>query len=71
MSQVRSWFDRACPERTVHPFESLRANGESKGSPRTEKGTFKINYLAVRPEALEGGTANYDTVSKEGVEFPP
>ncbi|OGP75803.1 MAG: hypothetical protein A2V86_08285 [Deltaproteobacteria bacterium RBG_16_49_23] len=27
VSQVRSWFDRACPERTVRPFESLKANG--------------------------------------------
>jgi 16S rRNA (uracil1498-N3)-methyltransferase len=37
-----------------------------KGSARTEKGTFKINYLAVRPERVEGGTANNDTVSKGG-----
>ena len=47
------------------PSRPLRANGESKGSPRTEKGTFKINYLAVRPERVEGGTANPYTVSKE------
>jgi hypothetical protein len=31
----RSCFDKACPERTVRPFESLRANGESEGSART------------------------------------
>ena len=48
------------------PSRPLRANGESTGSPRTEKGTFKINYLAVRPERVEGGTANNDIVSKGG-----
>jgi len=63
VSQVRSWFDKACPERTVRPFENLRANGESKGSPRTDHGTLKINYLAVRPERVEGRTANCDTAS--------
>jgi hypothetical protein len=62
--QVRSWFDKACPERTVRPFESLRANGESKDSPRTDHGILKINYLAVRPEHVEGLTASYDKLSR-------
>jgi hypothetical protein len=38
----------------------------SRDSPRTENHTFKIKYLAVRPELVEGGTANYDTVSEGG-----
>jgi hypothetical protein len=36
----------------------------STGSPRTDHGTLEINYLAVRPEPVEGRTANYDTVSQ-------
>jgi hypothetical protein len=35
----------------------------STGSPRTDKATLEINYLAVRPELVEGETANYNTVS--------
>ena len=35
----------------------------STGSPRTDHGTPKDSYLAVRPEHVEGRTANYDTVS--------
>jgi hypothetical protein len=36
----------------------------STGSPRTENSTLKINYLAVRPELVEGETADYDTASR-------
>ena len=32
-------------------------------SPRTEHNPLKIRHLAVRPEPVEGQTANYDTVS--------
>jgi hypothetical protein len=35
----------------------------STGSPRTDPGTLKIKSLAVRPERVEGRTANCDTVS--------
>jgi len=35
----------------------------STSSPRTDHGTLKINYLAVRPERVEGRTVNCDTVS--------
>ena len=35
------------------------------GSPRTDGDTLKFKDLAVRPEALEGRTANCDTVSRE------
>ena len=38
------------------------------GSPRTDNDILKISYLAVRPERVEGGTANYDTASKAGDE---
>ncbi|HSB06690.1 MAG TPA: hypothetical protein VLK23_16030, partial [Thermodesulfobacteriota bacterium] len=38
------------------------------GSPRTDHGTLEINYLAVRPERVEGRAANCDTLSK-GREF--
>ena len=34
----------------------------STGSPRTDGGRPKINYLAVRPERVEGRTADCDTV---------
>jgi len=33
----------------------------SRASPRTDDEILKINQLAVRPELVEGGTANYDT----------
>ena len=51
------------------PFVPSRASGrtvrcESKDSQRTEKGIFKINYLAVLPERVEGGTAKYNAVSE-------
>jgi len=36
----------------------------STGSPRTDHGTLEINYLAVRPERVEGRPENYDTVSR-------
>ncbi len=36
----------------------------STGSPRTDDGTRKINHLAVRPELVEGRTADCDTVSQ-------
>ena len=35
----------------------------STGSPRTDHGPREINYLAVRPEPVEGQAANYDTAS--------
>ena len=35
----------------------------STSSPRTDHGLLKINYLAVRPEHVEGRTVNCDTVS--------
>ena len=38
----------------------------STSSPRTDRGTLKNNYLAVRPERVEGRTVNCDTVSKRG-----
>ena len=37
----------------------------STSSPRTDQGTLKINYLAVRPERVEGQTANCDIASWE------
>jgi len=40
----------------------------STSSPRTDHGTLKINYLAVRPERVEGRTVNCDTVSDYGGE---
>jgi hypothetical protein len=40
----------------------------STGSPRTDHGTLEINYLAVRPELVEGRAADCDTVA-EGEEF--
>ena len=43
----------------------------STSSPRTDTGILKYNYLAVRPEPVEGRTADYDAVSKdEGGESP-
>jgi hypothetical protein len=36
----------------------------STSSPRTDHGTLKVNYLAVRPERVEGRTVNCDTVSR-------
>ena len=39
----------------------------STGSPRTDHVKLQINYLAVRPELVEGREANYDTVPKGGV----
>ncbi len=52
-----------------HPFlsrERLCRNSVhgSTGSPRTDGDTPKFKDLAVRPEALEGRTANCDTVSE-------
>jgi hypothetical protein len=38
----------------------------STGSPRTDHGTLEINYLAVRPEHVEGRAADCDTVSLGG-----
>ena len=38
----------------------------STSSPRTDYGTLKINYLAVRPERVEGQAANCDTVPQRG-----
>lgn len=35
-------------------------------SPRTELSHNKTSCLTVRPEVLEGRTADYDTVSKAG-----
>ena len=35
----------------------------STGSPRTDHDILDINHLAVRPERVEGRTANCDTVS--------
>ncbi len=35
----------------------------STGSPRTDNATFEINYLAVRPELVEGRISNCDTIS--------
>jgi len=37
----------------------------STSSPRTDHITLKFNYLAVRPERVEGGTVIYDTASYE------
>ena len=34
-----------------------------------DHGTLKINYLAVRPERVEGQTVNCDTVSQGGGKF--
>jgi hypothetical protein len=36
----------------------------STGSPRTDYAALEINYLAVRPELVEGRTANRDTISE-------
>jgi hypothetical protein len=36
----------------------------STSSPRTDYSSLEINDLAVRPEPVEGQTADYDTVSK-------
>ena len=47
-------------------FESLRRNGESKGSPRRAYGTLRNNRLAVRPERVEWRTTDYDSVSRGG-----
>jgi len=49
-------------DRSVHGSIVRQAHG----SPRTDRGTLKINYLAVYPERVEGQMANYDTVSKKG-----
>ena len=46
---------------SVHGFLRLRSG--QAGSPRTDGHTPKFNDLAVRPDALEGRTANCDTVS--------
>ena len=35
----------------------------STGSPRTDSASLKINYLAVRPEPVEGRQVNCDTLS--------
>jgi len=43
----------------------------STGSPRTDHGTLEINYLAVRPEHVEGRAADCDTVSWRGRERSP
>jgi len=51
---------------TLPPLKRLchKSVHGSTGSPRTDNSTLEINYLAVRPEPVEGGAANYDTVSK-------
>ena len=38
----------------------------STSSPRTDRGSLKINYLAVHPERVEGRMAHCDTVSVRG-----
>src|SRR4030067_3071253 len=49
--------------------EGRKSVHRSTGSPRTDHGTLKINYLSVRPEHVEGRTANCDTVSEvEGID---
>ena len=37
---------------------------QAHGSPRTDRGSLKINWLAVHPECVEGRMANCDKVSK-------
>ncbi len=58
------------PPTLTLPHKGLCRNSVhgSRTSPRTEYGLLKINDLAVRPELVEGQTANYDTVSKGGGE---
>jgi hypothetical protein len=46
----------------VSPF--MVRSRASRDSPRTDKGTLEINYLAVRPELVEGETANDDTTPR-------
>ena len=48
-------FERLC-QKSVH--------GSTRGSPRTDGGTPKFNHLAVRPEHVEGRTADCGTVSQ-------
>ena len=45
------------------------SRAQPSGSPRTEYATFKINFLAVRPEPVEGPAKNWDTVSQGGGDF--
>ena len=62
----------ATPIPTFPPHKRLcrKSVHGSTSSPRTDHGTLKINYLAVRPERVEGRTVNCDTVSKgEGDEI--
>jgi len=56
------------PPSLTLPLEGLCRNSVhgSRTSPRTEYDMLKINELAVRPEALEGRMANYDTASEGG-----
>jgi hypothetical protein len=47
-----------------HPQETVsQVRSWFDKPPRTDHGKLKVNYLAVRPEHVEGRTANYDTVS--------
>ena len=46
---------------------ALRACAQrAKGPPQTDHHNYEINYLAIRPEHVEGRTANCDMVSDEG-----
>ncbi|HSB06131.1 MAG TPA: hypothetical protein VLK23_13150, partial [Thermodesulfobacteriota bacterium] len=50
-------FSKRLCRKLVHGSTSL---------PRKDIDTLNLNYLAVRPERVEGRTANYDTVFKGG-----
>ena len=46
----------------VHAAQALALR--ATGSPRTDHDMLKINYLAVRPELIEGRSAKCDTVDR-------
>jgi prepilin-type N-terminal cleavage/methylation domain-containing protein len=59
--------DCGIPSPTLPPRKLCRKSVHgSTGSPRTDYGVLKINYLAVRPEPVEGRNVNYDTISRGG-----
>ena len=52
------------PENLLLSWRQCRKSAHgSTSSPRTDHGALEINYLAVRPELVEGRAVDYDTVS--------
>ena len=57
VSQVPSWFDKACPERSARPFESLRANAncDTVSLMRGEKRQVKVDVKILSAYAEDHG----------------